>query len=134
MVIELGAHDYLNSNTRAETKANLKKIIDASRKMGAEVVLMETPRAFMSDPFWGLEREIAREEDVELIPDTALRIIFLHSPILPPGSWRGPPYLTDEGGIHPNAAGNEILADSVTAALERMYGPAILRQPPATTQ
>ena len=134
MVIELGAHDYLNSNTRAETKANLKKIIDASRKMGAEVVLMETPRAFMSDPFWGLEREIAREEDVELIPDTALRIILLHSPILPPGSWRGPPYLTDEGGIHPNAAGNELLADSVAAALERMYGPAILRQPPARPQ
>ncbi len=134
MVIELGAHDYLNSNTRAETKANLKKIIDASRKMGAEVVLMETPRAYIFDPFWGLEREIAREEDVELIPDTALRIIFLHSPILPPGSWRGPPYLTDEGGIHPNAAGNEILADSVAAALERMYGPAILRQPPATTR
>jgi acyl-CoA thioesterase I len=127
MVIELGAHDFLNSNTRAETKANLKTVIDASRKMGAEVVLMEVPRAYMSDPFWGLEREIAREEDVELIPDTALRSIFLHSPILPPGSWRGGPYLTDEGGIHPNAAGNEILADAVAAALERMYGPAILR-------
>ena len=117
MVIELGADDFLNSNTRAETKANLKTIIDASRKMGAEVVLMETPRDYISDPFWGLEREIAREEDVELIPDTTLRIIFLHSPILPPGSWRGPPYLTDEGGIHPNAAGNEVLADAVAAAL-----------------
>ena len=28
----------------------------------AEVVLMEIPRAYMSDPYWGLEREIAREE------------------------------------------------------------------------
>jgi acyl-CoA thioesterase I len=128
VVIELGAHDYLRFNGRAATKANLKKIIDASRKMGAEVVLMEVPRDYISDPFWGLEREIAREEDVELIPDTALRTIFLHSPILPPGSWRGPPYLTDEGGIHPNAAGNEILADSVAAALEQMYGSAIRRQ------
>jgi lysophospholipase L1-like esterase len=132
MVIELGGHDFLNFNTRAETKANLKTIIAASRKMGAEVVLMEIPRAYVYDPFWGLEREIAREEDVELIPDTALRTIFLHSPILPPGSWRGEPYLTDEGGIHPNAAGNEILVDSVAAALERMYGPAILRQPVGT--
>ncbi|MFZ1936422.1 MAG: GDSL-type esterase/lipase family protein [Thermoguttaceae bacterium] len=132
VVIELGAHDFLRFHSRAETKANLKKIIDASRKMGAEVALMEIPRAYMSDPFWGLEREIAREEDVELIPDTALRMLFLHSPLIPPGSWLGGPYLTDEGGIHPNAAGNEVLADSVAAALERMYGPAILREPPAT--
>jgi lysophospholipase L1-like esterase len=128
VVIELGAHDQLRSHERAATKANLKRIINASRKMGAEVVLMEVPRAYMFDPYWGLEREIAREEDVELVPDTALRTILLHSPLLPPGSWRGPPYLTDEGGIHPNAAGNQILANSVAAALEHMYGPAVLRQ------
>lgn len=130
VVIELGAHDELRYHSRAETKANLKAIIDASRKMGAEVVLMEMPRGYFFDRYWGLEREIAREEDVELVSDTALRIILLHSTILPPGSWRGGPYLTDEGGIHPNAAGNRLLAAAVAAALEHMYGPAILRRKP----
>jgi acyl-CoA thioesterase I len=132
VIIELGAHDFLRAHRRAETKANLKKIIQASRQMGAEVAMMEVPRAFIYDPFWGLEREIAREEDVELIPDTALRKIFLHSPLLPPASWFGGPYLTDEGGIHPNAAGNKVLAQAVAEALERMYAPKILRTPPTT--
>ena len=70
VVIELGGHDFLNGYSRASTKAYLKEIIDAVRQNDAEVVLMEIPRAFISDPFWGLEREIAREEDVELVSDT----------------------------------------------------------------
>jgi lysophospholipase L1-like esterase len=129
VVIELGVHDFIHGDSRAATKAALKKIIDAARRLGAEVVLMEFPRAPLSDPYWGLEREIARQEDVELVPDTALRTIFLHSPILPPGSWLGRPYLTDDWGIHPNAAGNRLLAESVAAALDRLYGPAIRRRP-----
>jgi hypothetical protein len=35
--------------------------------------------------------------------------------------------LTDDG-IHPNAAGNQVLAEHVTRALERLYGPAILKR------
>ncbi len=61
VVIELGGHDYLRSYglpgySRASTKASLKAIIDGARQIGAEAVLMEIPRAYMSDPFWGLER------------------------------------------------------------------------------
>jgi lysophospholipase L1-like esterase len=123
VVIELGGHDFLRGYSRASTKANLKTIIAAARQAGAEPVLMEIPRAFLSDPYWGLEREIAREEDVELIPDTALRVILLRSPLFFPGSWLGEPYLADETGIHPNARGNRVLAESVAKALERMYGP-----------
>jgi acyl-CoA thioesterase I len=123
VVIELGAHDFLRFHSRASAKASLEAIIHASRQMGAEVVMMEIPRAYTSDPYWGLEREIAREEDVELMPDTAMRTLFLHSPLMPPGSWWGGPYLTDESGIHPNAQGNRILAEHVADALERMYGP-----------
>lgn len=127
VVIELGGHDYLRGHGRAATKANLLAIIDACRKIDAEVVLMEIPRSFISDPFWGLEREIARQEDVELIPDTAMRTLFLRSPLYPPGSWLGEPYLTDETGIHANARGQKILARSVANTLERMYGPQIRR-------
>jgi lysophospholipase L1-like esterase len=129
LVIELGAHDFLHGDSRAATKACLKGIIDAVRQTDAEVVLMEIPRAFISNPYWGLEREVAREEDVELVSDTALRRIFLRSTAFPPGSWLGGPYLTDETGIHPNAGGRQILAESVAAALEHMYGPRICKHP-----
>ena len=125
VVIELGGHDFLRGYSRAATKEQLKTIIDAARRIGAEVVLVEMPRAFVSDPFWGLEREIARQEDVELVPDTAMRRVFLRSTVFPPGTWLGPPYLTDETGIHPNDRGNEILAEYVAEALQRMYGPGI---------
>jgi lysophospholipase L1-like esterase len=125
VVIELGGHDFLKGYSRAATKAQLKTIIDAVRRIGAEVVLVEVPRAFVSDPYWGLEREIARQEDVELVPDTAMRRVFLRSTVFPPGTWLGPPYLTDESGIHPNERGNQILAEYVADALERMYGPKI---------
>lgn len=52
VVIELGGHDFLRGFSRASTKANLKTIIESVRQIGAEVVLMEIPRAFMSDPYW----------------------------------------------------------------------------------
>jgi len=125
VVIELGGHDFLLGYSRAATKANLKTIIHELRQFGAEVVLMEIPRAYISDPYWGVEREIAREEDVELISDTAMRTLFLHSPVMPPGSWLGEPYFTDEGGIHANALGQQILAEAVAKALVRLYGPQI---------
>jgi acyl-CoA thioesterase I len=127
VVIELGGHDFLRHFGRAATKSSLKEIIHAVRRHGAEPVLMEIPRDYLSDPFWGLEREIAREEDVELVPDTAMRIIFLRSTLLPPGCWLGEPYLTDETGIHPNARGRQILAGAVAEALERMYGSRIVK-------
>lgn len=122
VVLELGGHDFLRRHSRTATKANLKTIIDKVRQAGAEVVLMEIPRAFISDPYWGVEREIARQEDVELIPDTAMRTLFLQSPAFPPGSWLGEPYLTDETGIHANARGNQVLAEAVAKALVRLYG------------
>jgi lysophospholipase L1-like esterase len=122
VVIELGGHDFLKGFSRAATKAQLKTIINSVRRIGAEVILVEVPRAFVSDPYWGLEREIAREEDLELVPDTAMRRVFLRSTVFPPGTWLGPPYLTDESGIHPNDRGNQVLAEYVADALERMYG------------
>ena len=125
VVIELGGHDFLRGHSRASTKAYLETIIEKVRKNGAEVVLMEIPRAFVSDPYWGLEREIARLNDVELISDSAMRKLFLRSPTYPPGSWLGEPYLTDETGIHANARGQQVLAAAVATALERMYGPRI---------
>jgi lysophospholipase L1-like esterase len=121
VVIELGGHDFLRGRDRAATKSDLEKVIGASREMGAEVVLMEIPRGFMVDPFAGLEREIAHERDLELVSDTAIRNLVLWSPHAPPGMWIGEPYLSDDG-LHPNANGNQHLAEQVARVLARLYG------------
>lgn len=122
VVIELGGHDFLKGHTRAETKENLKKIIESSREIGAEVVLMEIPRGFVTDRFDGLERELAREMDLTLIPDTAIRKLVLWSPYAPPGMWFSPAWHLSDDGLHPNKLGNQHLAESVVDALESLYG------------
>jgi acyl-CoA thioesterase I len=121
VVIELGGHDFLKGWDRDTTKANLEKLIAACRQMGAEVILMEIPRGFMTDPFGGLEREIAYETDVELIPDSGIRRLVLFSPISPPGMWMHAHRLSDDG-IHSNARGSQLLARYVAAGLERLCG------------
>jgi lysophospholipase L1-like esterase len=126
VVVELGGHDYLKGHDRAATKANLQRILAAIRAAGAEPVLMEVPRGFISDPYAGLERELARGLDLELIFDTVIRRLVLRSPVAPPGSWTGGPYLSDDG-LHPNANGARELARAVADALAGMYGPQILR-------
>lgn len=131
VVIELGGHDFLKdpsllkTRSRADTKQNLVRLISAAREVGAEVVMIEIPRAFVSDPFAGLERELARQYDLELVSDTTIREFVLFSRHAPPGMWTGGPYLSDDG-LHPNARGNDLLARQVAGSLVRLYGPAVL--------
>jgi lysophospholipase L1-like esterase len=122
VVIELGGHDFLKGYSRAATRENLEKIIDACRAIGAEVILMEIPRGFITDPFGGLERELARQKRLELIPDTAIRRLVLWSPVAPPGMWLRPQSSLSDDGLHPNAQGNRLLAAYVAEALMRIYG------------
>jgi lysophospholipase L1-like esterase len=128
VIIELGGHDFLKGRERQATKENLRKLVRAARDVGAVPILMEIPRGFMVDPYAGLERELSREEDLELISDTAIRKLVLWSPFAPPGMWTGGPYLSDDG-LHPNAAGNDELARTVARALQRVFGKALMKQP-----
>jgi lysophospholipase L1-like esterase len=126
VVIELGGHDFLKDTTllkaksRAVAKRNLEQFIACAAELNAEVVLIEVPRGFVVDLFAGLERELARQFDLELIPDTTIRCFVLNSPAAPPGTWFGGPYLSDDG-LHPNARGNAVLARRVLQALKRIY-------------
>jgi lysophospholipase L1-like esterase len=132
VVIELGGHDFLKdssllkSASRASTKRSIETLIEAARKSNAEVVIIEVPRGFVIDPYAGLERQIAREHDLELISDTVIRRFVLSSPVAPPGMWLGGPCLSDDG-LHPNRHGNRLLAGVVLAALERLYGSPVRR-------
>jgi lysophospholipase L1-like esterase len=129
VVVELGGHDFLKGCSRASTKANLTRIIEAFRKQRAEVVLMEIPRGLISDPYAGLERELAREYDLELVSDTPIRKLVLWSPYAPPGRWVDRHRHLSDDGLHANARGNEVLARYVADALARLFGPEILASP-----
>lgn len=125
VVVELGGNDYVRGENRHVLEENLEQIVGACRRLGAEVILMEIPRGFFSDPYWGLERRLARRHGLELIPDTTIRRLLLQSPTMPPGQWTSGPFLTQDDGLHPNAQGNRLLAEDAAAALERIFGKAI---------
>ncbi len=125
VVIELGGHDFLKGHSRAETKANLVRMIESCREQDAEVILMEIPRGFMFDPFASLEREIAYEQDVQLVADSWLRQIVIMSPIAPPGMWMPKSQLSDDG-IHSNPRGSAAIARRVANALQSMFGNDVL--------
>lgn len=126
VIIEIGGHDFLKGYSRAATKANLEKMIASVNGIGAEPVVMEIPRGFIRDPFCGLERELAREHDLQLIGDGAIRNLVLWSPFAPPGMWTKGPYLSNDG-LHPNDRGMEWLARRVADALVSMYGGEVLK-------
>ena len=124
VVVELGGHDFLKNRSREETRANLERIIVEIQAAGAAVVLVETPRALIRDPYRGLERELARRHGLVLVPDTPVRRLVLQNRYSPldvvfPNS------RLSEDGIHPNARGNRLLAEWVAGALRRLYGPAV---------
>lgn len=129
VVIELGGHDLLRNYGREATYIALKQMIVTCQKAGADVILFEIPRGFIRDPFTGLERELARELGVKLIPDTAIRQLVLKSSIFPPSRWLTSEPLSSDG-LHPNAAGARHLAHTVRDALEQMYGSEIVQPSP----
>ena len=127
VVVELGGNDYVRGHGRAAVRESLVAIIEASRAAGAEVLLVEIPRGFVVDAFSGLERELARKYDLELMPDTAIRMLVLRGGSLPWVEALAGPRLSDDG-LHPNVAGAHCLADAVRQQIERMYGGAAVGQ------
>lgn len=131
VVMELGGHDFLRGYGSEATRASLVQMIEACQDGGAFVMLVEIPRGFITDPFSGLERELAREYDLELIPDSAIRMLVVRSPAIPFVGDLARPHLSDDG-LHPNVAGAQMLADVVFRALRGMCGPAVSAELPET--
>jgi lysophospholipase L1-like esterase len=119
VVIELGGHDFKNGNSRSETGKNLRTMIEAFQDCGAEVMIAEIPRGFINDPWFGFERQLVREYDLDLIPDTMIRKLIFWSPIIPPGQFVSSPHRLSKDGLHPNAAGNQMMAETVARILNR---------------
>ena len=127
IVIELGGHDYNgDQKTRAATKSNLIKLIDAFAEQEIAVILVEIPRGFISDPYDGLERELAAKHDLQLIDDSLIRSFVFNSPTMPPGIWLDSKHRYSDDGLHPNELGNKHFARVVRESLVEIFGDSIV--------
>lgn len=105
VVVELGANDGLRGLSLEETKENLDGIIRRCLEAGSQVLLlgMKIPPSYgpeYSADFMALFGNLADEHDVVLMP-------FLLEGVA------ADPTLNQADGIHPNAAGQRVLAESV---------------------
>lgn len=112
VVIETGANDALRALPVAAARANLAAIVDSVRRIRPRariaLVQMEAPPnlgAVYTSSFRSMYSGVAREKGVALIP-------FLLEGVA------GEPALNQSDGIHPNAAGEEIVASTVWRGLE----------------
>ena len=126
VVLELGGHDYNQGKPQHETKKRLVEIIERCQDVGAEVIIVEIPRGFITDPFTGMERSLAWRFDLELISDSMIRRFVFFSPLVPPGSWLSEDYHYSKDALHPNARGNHLIVDNVCKALRNVFGEEVL--------
>lgn len=111
-VLELGANDGLRGIPLAQTRQNLKTIIEKVRasEAGVEIILtgMQVPPNMGEDyanEFKSIFPDIAKEKNVELVP-------FLLEGV------GGEKKLNQSDGIHPNPEGHKILAENVWQVLK----------------
>lgn len=112
IVVETGANDALRGLSPAAAKANIEKIIAAIRKKqpGARIVLVQffAPPNFgnaYTRSFGAIYADVARRENVALIP-------FLLDGVA------GVSRYNQADGIHPNVAGERIVAENIWRALQ----------------
>ena len=109
LVVALGGNDALRGLSVADMRENLSQIVERARDKGVVVLLagMQAPPNFgpeYTSAFRGVFVDVARQYRAPLIP-------FLLDKVA------GQPELNQPDGIHPNARGAEIMADTVWSAL-----------------
>jgi acyl-CoA thioesterase-1 len=112
VVIEGGANDALRGLAPEAARANLEQVIATVRRKqpSAKIVLvqMEAPPNFgpsYTRSFRAIYSDIAKKENIPLLP-------FLLSGVA------GVPRLNQADGVHPNLAGERIVADNLWRALK----------------
>jgi acyl-CoA thioesterase-1 len=114
VVVEGGANDALRGLSPDAARANLEQVIATIRQKQPQakiaLIQMEAPPNFgatYTRSFRTIYAEIARKENVPLLP-------FLL------GGVAGISRLNQADGVHPNAAGEQIVADNLWKALKPM--------------
>jgi acyl-CoA thioesterase-1 len=104
LVVALGGNDALRGLTVAQTKENLRQIIDIAQGRGVQVMLcgMEAPTNLGED-----YRTAFRDLYFDLLRSYQRQIVYV--PFLLEGV-AGKPELNQEDGIHPNEEGSKVVA------------------------
>lgn len=110
VIIELGGNDALRGTPPNAIKRNLSKLIDTSKRSGAEVLLLgiQIPPNYgqrYAQAFFDNYAQLANEKKVKLVP------FFLENV-------GGNDELMQDDGIHPNAKAQPILLDNIWPQLE----------------
>jgi acyl-CoA thioesterase-1 len=110
LILELGGNDGLRGLPVEELKKNLAQMIEKAQRRGVKVILagMEAPPNLGADyasRFRQVYRDLAKQYKTPLIP-------FILENV------GGNPALNQADGIHPNAAGEQIMTDNVWRVLE----------------
>jgi acyl-CoA thioesterase-1 len=110
VIIELGSNDGLRGLPLSVTRDNLTKMVAASKKSGAEVVLvgMQMPPNYgarYTAEFAALFRELATRQGLALVP-FLLESVALNDKLM------------QADGLHPNVSGQPIILDNVWPHLE----------------
>lgn len=118
LVLELGANDGLQGIPIATIEQNLSTMIERAQSRGMSVLLcgMET------FPTFGADYSAAYHD---IFPRLASKYAIPLVPFLLDGVALNPQYTQDDG-VHPNAAGARILADTVWKYLEPMLSSAVV--------
>jgi acyl-CoA thioesterase-1 len=109
VIIELGGNDGLRGINSAVTRENIKRMIEQSQQVGAQVLLagIKLPPNYGTvylEQFESIYSDLAREFNTLLVP------FFMEGVVFQAG------YLQDDG-IHPNVQGQPILLENVWKVL-----------------
>lgn len=112
VVVGLGANDAFRGQPVERIEANLRTIVEKSKRAGARVLIlgMKVPPNYgpsYTEAFDAMYAEVASSTSTALVP-------FLLDGVA------GLPDLNQDDGIHPNAAGERIVARNVLPYLEKV--------------
>lgn len=112
LVLQLGTNDGLRGQPLEEIEANLEAIVERCRAAGTEVLLV----GLRIPPSYG---EVYAEGFAALYPRLASRLGLELVPFLLDGV-AGQDRLNQPDGIHPTAAGHEVMAATVAPHVRRL--------------
>lgn len=111
VIIALGGNDFLKKVPKIETEKNLREIISQIQVKKAITILLGMNLGLFKDEYKDLYKRVAQETGSYLIPQVLKGII-------------DNPKHRQEDIIHPNALGQEILADRIAEALKPLLSKA----------
>ncbi|GAB4529788.1 MAG: arylesterase [Pleurocapsa sp.] len=105
VIIALGANDFLTQVPTIETEKNLKTIVRQIQKEKAIVVILGMNFSSFTDEYQEMYTRVARETDSYLIPQVLQGVLDNSQ-------------YSQADMIHPNALGQEIIANRIAEALK----------------